>query len=114
MDKVKSMIEGYERLTERKQLLYSRLLNLDGSDPLQDESIYNRLEKVEEEENLIMDMIFNTQSLTNKDISILNMRSQGAKPRQIGEFFHLTRETIRKSLEDSYKKIAAEFQDEVS
>jgi len=113
MDKVKKLIEGYQDLMQRKQVLYSRLLSLGGENPLQEESIYMRLEAIEEKQVLIEDMIYDSSSLSMKESVILDHRSTGQTLEEIGVFFAIGGERIRKILEDNYQKLSIEFEEDL-
>lgn len=114
MEQVKELIEGYSDLMERKQILYSRLLTLGGENPLREESIYVRLEEIEQKQVFILDMIFESTSLSDRESVILDRRSLGMSLREIGGIFNLTGERIRGILDKSYEKLAAEFEKELS
>lgn len=111
--KVKSLIESYQDIMERKQILYSQLLTISGENPLQEESLYVRLEDIERKETLILDMVFESSCLSMKEQLVLDRRSTGDTLEEIGAFFSQTRENMRHILKTSYKKLSVEFEEEL-
>src|SRR5690625_7578358 len=113
MDKVKKLIEGYQDLMQRKQVLYSRLLSLGGENPLQEESIYMRLEAIEEKQVLIEDMIYDSSSLSMKESVILDHRSTGQTLEEIGVFFAIGGVRIRMKLVDHNLNLSNKIEEDL-
>lgn len=104
-DQIRDLIESYPDLIERGNKLLKRMMAIDGSDDLQMESIYHRLEKIEQQLELICELVFDSGVLEDKEKVILNHRMEGSSYEEIAKFFGVHRERIRQVLNKSYKKL---------
>ncbi|MFB4473730.1 hypothetical protein ACDI16_12470 [Oceanobacillus caeni] len=103
---IRSLIESYPNLLARQGQLQKRLISLSGSGALQEESLMQRLEETDEQIERIDRLIFDSDFLTDKEVTILDLRSTGYQYDRIGKFFSLSKERIRQILNGAYKKIA--------
>src|SRR5690625_676245 len=104
-EQIRKLIESYPNLIERVNKLLKKMMDSDGGNELQMESIYQRLEKTKEKIELIYELVFDSEVLEDKEEVILNHRMDGYSYEEIGRFFGVHRERIRQTLNKSYEKL---------
>jgi DNA-binding CsgD family transcriptional regulator len=103
---VKKIVEDYSNYSFKREKLQKRLINLSGRDLEQEIVILQRLESVEREIELIDSSVYEEEILTLRESSVVELRKDGRTYREIAEVFSLSIEWVRKTLRNSYIKIA--------
>lgn len=106
INRVKQFIEDYEEHQQRKLTLYNRLMNLSGNDLFQEESLMQRLDKLEQQEDELLYIIHEADVLTDRQAMSVILRMEGKTLEEIGNVFLVSRERARQILNESYKLIA--------
>jgi len=111
--KVKDLIETFPDILERKQTLYDRLIVSSGENPLQEESLINRLDSLDRIEELVNAML-ESDCISFRQQYVLSLRADGKTLRKIADIFNLkSTEAIRKRLAQIYKILADVYEKEL-
>lgn len=108
---IKEIVEEYPVLVKREKQYQEKLIRISGRNPTLEASIMAKLEKVEQKIEFVDNLIFEYDILTDKESLILGYRAEGYSNSRIGELFKLHRETIRKTLDTIYFKLANELKE---
>jgi|SRR5690625_1886872 len=103
---VQSITENYqERVVKRREELTNRLFRSASMNPIQEESIYIRIEELDKFDSVL----FDSGALTDRELAIIQRRMNGMTLEEIGRVFLVGRERIRQILAECYKKISEEY-----
>lgn len=105
-EKIRKAVENYHDLLIKQEKLQKRLIRLSGRDPEQEIAVLQRLQTIEQMIEFIDYAIYEEDILTIRESAAVDYRRDGFTYEKIGEIFSVTRESIRKTLESAYKKMA--------
>jgi DNA-directed RNA polymerase sigma subunit (sigma70/sigma32) len=111
-EKIRKAVENYYDLFAKQEKLQKRLISLGGKYPEQEIAILQRLQTIEQMIEFIDYAIYEEDILTIRESAAVDYRRDGFTYEKIGEIFSVTRESVRKTLESAYKKMAEVAKDQ--
>lgn len=102
---VRALIDSYRESFKKCMELEQKLMEVSGGDPLDEESLLQRLDELEQQLSQTVDFMFK-DFLTDRESLALSLRAEGKTFERIGRVFGVKRERASQIINQACRKIA--------